>query len=209
MHVGLINYSTNPYEFDGELAASMCVNKEPSSKGFQSALKSGHLAVTEFLPLTFKVEGISRACLAQLTRHRHVSFCVESQRYCKVNTDKLWYVTPELLANNELFHNTMDIIADAYTKLIESGVRKEDARMVLPNACSTNLVMSMNAREFIHICNLRLCSRAQAEIRELFAQCKDRIKLIYPSIYKLCVPNCMTSVGCQEEHPCHNPNGYM
>lgn len=133
--------------------------------------ESGHLSTSEHAYFTFAIEGISRACSHQLVRHRHCSFSQQSQRYCTFQEDKLNYVIPAKIKNNpkalNIFQNTINIISKAYADLLELDIPAEDSRAILPNATKTNIVVSMNLRELIHLCNERLCTRAQGEIRQL------------------------------------------
>ena len=136
-----------------------------------------------------------------------------SQRYAKVNTNEEWYVTPESIKNNKytnggLIHrydSFMEEIAQFYNHMSEAGIPNEDARMVLPNACFTSIMVSFNARAFIEASTLRLCDKAQWEIRELFKLMRESIKDIYPTVYKLSVPNCYKSIGCIETVKCKSP----
>ncbi len=180
-----------------EEAASNCYDSEPSANGriMRACYNSGHHSVLEFADFTFHIEGVSRALLAQLTRHRLASFTVRSQRYCA--EDNFKYVIPEsIIVNNELeeykyFLNKCQLV---YNHLVESGVPAEDARMVLPNACETVIEIKMNGRELIHFMNERLCTRAQWEIRELAKlmkkavaehdeQCAEFAKFLVPKCY--------------------------
>ena len=159
-----------------EEAASNCYDSEPTADGriMKSCYKSGHHSVLEFADFTFHIEGVSRALLAQLTRHRVASFAVQSQRYCAKNDFE--YVTPKSIQNNkealECYFDIMNKINESYAKLQSFGVQNEDARFVLPNACDTVLNVKMNTRELIHFMNERLCTRAQWEIRELAQKMK-------------------------------------
>ena len=193
-----------------------CASTDGYVKNLEAALRSNHLSILEHLPLTWSIEGISRACLAQLTRHRHMSFSVQSQRYSKVKTwagetdgsYKSWYVLPKTIDLHDQpyiskkYEQLMDEIADFYNDMLEQGVPAEDARMILPNACKTSIVVSMNARSFLEAAQKRLCNKAQWEIRELFWQMRESIKDIYPSVYELAIPNC-----CKEYNPCGRPWG--
>ena len=162
-----------------EEAASNCYDSEPSADGkiMNACYKSGHWSVLEFADFTFHVEGVSRALLAQITRHRIASYAVRSQRYCAENGFQ--YVTPPSIQNNveALFCYTdiMKVIDEGYEKLQSFGIENEDARFVLPNACHTVHEVKMNGRELINFMNLRLCTRAQWEIRQLAQQMKKAV----------------------------------
>ena len=132
----------------------------------------GHHSVIEHAVFTFSVEGVSRALTHQLVRHRVASFSQQSQRY--VSMDSATYVTPHTIEGNadaeKLFDSVMDDIWDAYKKLEGMGIPAEDARYLLPNGCTTNITITMNARELLHFFSLRCCNRAQWEIREMADQ---------------------------------------
>ena len=177
------------------------IEQEPNTDLILKIARSGHLSTFEHVNCTFAIEGVSRSLLAQLTRHRLCSFSVQSQRYCKMDNN---FVIPYSLGNENrnLVGGILNKITDCYNKLIENGVKKEDARAILPNATCTNLVMTCNLRELIHICNLRLCKRAQAEIRELVALMKDEVIKELPFMKEFLVPNCnhcTESKGCKNE----------
>ena len=214
-HVG--NHVNLNYEHLAGIAAATCVDKfewgtDDYSKNMQSAINSGHLSIIEHLPLTFLVEDVSRALTHQLVRHRIASYSQQSQRYAKVQTNKDWYVIPKSITTpshnlqnegyfEEDYNNLMDNIADFYNRMCEDGIPNEDARMVLPNACFTSIMVSMNARSLVEQCSKRLCKRAQWEIRELYTQMVELIKDIYPTVYSMCVPPCKKD-GCKEKIPC-------
>lgn len=169
MKVTLTHYTKNPITCIEEAAAN-CYNSSPSGGLIaKSCYKSGHESVFEFADFTFHVAGVSRSLLAQLTRHRIASYSVRSQRYC--DEEYFTYVTPpDIKKYTELkqaYDAFMEVCNETYKTLVNNGVTKEDARMILPNACCTELEMKMNGRELMHFCNERLCARAQWEIREL------------------------------------------
>ena len=164
------------------------IEQEPNTDLILKIARSGHLSTFEHVNCTFAIEGVSRSLLAQLTRHRLCSFSVQSQRYCKMDNN---FVIPETLnENKEIIGKTLNQIVDCYNELIENGIKKEDARAILPNATCTNLVMTCNLRELIHICNLRLCKRAQTEIRELTDLMRKEVIRQLPFMKEFLVPNC-------------------
>lgn len=169
MKVYITNATENPMHAISA-AAGMCYGKnEYSAKRVGRCLKNGHTSVAEHVSATFRIEGISRSCLAQLTRHRMASFSVMSQRYCEVCGDD-WYVIPPSVieAGEEVgFCAEMEKAAKAYRRMLAKGVRKEDARFLLPEATKTSLVMTMNVRSLQNFLSLRLDKSAQWEIREL------------------------------------------
>lgn len=172
--------------------------------------KSGHHSVFEHINFTFAIEGISRACSHQLVRHRHCSFSQQSQRYVKFNEIN-FYEPNGILCNREadaIYNNFLKVVEETYNKLIELEVRPEDARCVLPNATLTNITMTLNLRELIHICNLRLCNRAQKEIRELVKLMVDEVlSTEYHWCKSYLQPKCEILGFCTEKNSCkRKPN---
>lgn len=191
-----------------EQAASVCYDSEPDFTAFKIAetcAKTGHLSVYEHSYFTFHVTGISRACLAQLTRHRHFSFSVRSQRYCDESRAEPVLPTSTDEDQDGIIADAYDYAWDAYDRLIKDGVAKEDARMVLPNGAPTELYASMNARALIEASHLRLCRRAQFEIRSLFMAMQCCVAPIAPDIANMMVPQCETNPQyqfCTEGESC-------
>ncbi|MFH1835590.1 MAG: FAD-dependent thymidylate synthase [Methanobacteriota archaeon] len=131
--------------------------------------KLGHLSTFEHAKATFKISGISRACSHQLVRHRHFSFSQMSQRY--VNERGFEYVTPPDVEGNseakKLFNSQVELARSAYEKLVDSGIRKEDARFLLPNAVATEMIVTANFRSLREFIQLRTTKAAQWEINNL------------------------------------------
>lgn len=199
MNVELIQQTSNPIETISQIA-SICYDSNPKDpmKLVNHLYKSGHHSVFEHIYFTFKIEGISRACSHQLVRHRMCSFTQRSQRYCA--EEGFFVVAPESIAKVDKkygYFGLMETIDNHYTELQALGVPKEDARYILPNACTTDLYLSCNLRELIHICNERLCSKAQWEIRELVQKMVD---LVDPELHFMLVPKCMSG-----RIICHTP----
>lgn len=199
MDVKLIRYTTEAEALCGE-AAAICTDYEDEIRALRGALGSGHESVIEHASFTFRVEGVSRALLAQITRHRLASFSVQSQRY--VQMDNMPYVTPPTIAGNDgakaAYDRLMGRIEEMYHLLIEHGIPAEDARFVLPNACCTQFVMTMNARELRHFSALRCCNRAQWEIRELADRMLRLCKEAAPGLFEQAGCACMQGKPCPE-----------
>ncbi len=192
-----------------EQAAATCYDSQPSEDGriIKACARSGHLSVWEHMNFTFYIKGISRACLAQLTRHRLMSFSVRSQRYCKEND--FGVVLPPSIAHNDqarqLYNNVIDYIRNAYGRMLDLGIPPEDTRFLLPNACETELTVTMNARELMHFCHERLCTRAQWEIRELAGEMAAAAADRVPVIATYLVPKCEINADypfCPERQGC-------
>ena len=195
MKVELIQQTENPIETIATIA-SICYDSDPQNPmGLVKHLyKNGHHSVFEHVYFTFKISGISRACSHQLVRYRHFSFTQRSQRYC--GEANFGYVTPP--DSDYEYDAAMLCANDYYMDLVFKGVPKEDARMVLPNACETELYLSCNLRELIHMANERLCTRAQWEIHDVV---KEMVNLVDPNLKFMLVPKCQSGyMICQE--PC-------
>lgn len=173
----------------------------------KKVLESGHESIAESVYFTFAIQDVSRVLLAQLTRHRAgVVFNVQSQRYVDYSDKFLASTIPDSIVNNkeatDIYMNVLEKSKEAYDKLVDLKIPAEDARYVLPNATCTNITMSVNLRELMHICNLRLCTRAQEEIRELFGMIKLAVELKEPRLSSLLVPNCEKDGFCKEHKCC-------
>lgn len=190
MKVTLIQATPNPIETIAQIA-SICYDSNPKNPlGLVKHLyKNGHHSVFEHIYFTFKIEGISRACSHQLVRHRHCSFTQRSQRYC--SEDGFEYVTPpsvgKIDTTKEFYGVSICACERDYDTLRWYDIPNEDARYLLPNACATELYLSCNLRELIHIANERLCSRAQWEIRDLV---KEMVSLVDDELKFMLVPKC-------------------
>ena len=166
---------------------------------------SGHYSTIEHIQLTFAIQNVSRACTHQLVRHRHMSFSQKSQRYVK-EKGEFDYIMPKSIENNsELAKKFEDFIqntSNLYQEFIEAGILAEDARSILPNAAASSLVASLNLRELIHLANLRLCTRAQAEIRSLVKAMVDEVIKKEPWLKPYLVPKCERLGYCDEDKSC-------
>ena len=201
MHVTLIQQTPNPIETIAQIA-SICYDSDPKDplKLVKHLYRNGHHSCFEHVYFTFKIEGISRACSHQLVRHRHCSFTQRSQRYCDENGFS--FVTPPSVEDEmdvELAYETNIGSVKNWYRFWSSRIPKEDARYVLPNACTTSLYLSCNLRELIHIANERLCSRAQWEIRKLV---QKMVSLVDSDLQFMLEPKCKSG-----RIICNNPCG--
>ena len=180
-------------------------DEEKMLKLIERVVGSGHYSTIEHIQVTYAISNVSRACTHQLVRHRHMSFSQKSQRYVKEKGQFDYLIPPTIEKNEELkkkFVDFMGEISQKYTEFVEAGVPAEDARAVLPNACATSIVTSMNLRELIHVANLRLCTRAQTEIRMMVkAMCDELIK-VEPWLKPYLVPKCERLGFCDEDKSC-------
>ena len=226
--VTLLAYTPNP-EKTVASAAKLCYSSSnvqgimegltaEKTKSFVEMLSEiGHESPVEHASFTFGIEGVSRAFLAQVTRHRLASYSVQSQRYVK--KEEFDYITPpEVAADTEalaVYQKAMQSAAEAYQKITEvlsekhkkqfllSGMEEkaakraaekkaiEDARFVLPNACDTKMVMTINARSLLNFFRHRCCNRAQWEIRDVAEQMYRLVYAVAPNIFKNAGPSCL------------------
>ena len=180
-------------------------DEEKMLKLIERVISSGHYSTIEHIQVTFAISNVSRACTHQLVRHRHMSFSQKSQRYVKEKGEFDYLIPPTIDKNPELkekFINFMGEISKMYCEFTEAGIPAEDARAVLPNAASTSIVASLNLREMIHIANLRLCSRAQYEIRKMVQAMCDELVAEEPWLKPYLVPKCERYGFCDEDKSC-------
>ena len=177
----------NISEYIGYISGT-CTNKSGKNDNNRAIanLQQGHMSVFEHMSFTWKIEGLSRACTHQLVRHRLASFTQESQRYVKL-TDEIsdWFVTPKSIiesGHEKDYKKQCKRAFKLYSKLIEDGVKAEDARYILPNATKTTICVTMNLREFLHFYKLRSDSHSQWEIQELAERMRYEIELFYPEL---------------------------
>ena len=232
--VYLLAHTPNP-EHTIACAAKLCYSSskvselnenltdEQASSFVDMLSQIGHESPIEHASFTFGIEGVSRALLAQITRHRMASFSVKSQRY--VREGSFEYITPPEIAEIpealKVFEEIMAEDQKRYDRLSEILKEKhkntfiaegkddktaerlaekkaiEDARFVLPNACETQMVMTMNARSLMNFFKIRCCKRAQWEIQDVANQMLALVSAVAPNLFKNAGPSCLRG-GCSE-----------
>lgn len=189
-----------------ERSSADLLGSQDPEKTLNAIVGMGHYSVIEHATFTFSVEGVSRALTHQLVRHRIASFSQQSQRY--VSLDEPTYVIPETVRSDPelmaIYTSTMEKIWKAYTEM-EKKIPSEDARYVLPNGCTTNITITMNARELLHFFSLRCCNRAQWEIRELAENMLALCKGVSPTIFKNAGPPCVKGPCPEGKLSCGKP----
>lgn len=196
---------------------------ENIEKFLNMLMSFGHQSPIEHISFSFAVEGVSRTLTHQLVRHRIASYSQRSQRY--VTEGQFQYIVPPAIENDEharrIFVEAMENDQKAYDKIsellrnkyikenIENGMSEkkaashaekkaiEDARYVLPNACETKIMITMNARTLLHFFSVRCCNRAQWEIRAMADEMLKEVKNVAPTIFKKAGPSC-TYGTCSE-----------
>ena len=215
VYVVLLSYTPHPERTIAAAArvstsavgASELVEKlapEAVSRLIDRLISSGHLSPLEHASFTFAIEGISRVTSHQLVRHRMASYTQQSQRY--VSLKEFNYITPATIsAKGELgakYHQTVGDAYRLYLEMLDAGIPAEDARYVLPGAVETRLMMTMNARELIHVCSLRLCLKAQWEIIDLFEKVKAEVEKVAPRLGAELKAKCYRLGYCVEAESC-------
>jgi len=189
-------------------------DEEDDAKMVRRIVEMGHLSTVEHVSMTFLLTGVSRAMTHQLVRHRLASYSQRSQRY--VCEEGFSYIMPPQVKGKtvqkedgttvdaaDYFAETMEILADRYGRLLDalgrSGEsRNQDARYLLPNACETAILVTMNARELWHFFGERLCLRAQWEIRGVARKMFELAKDYCPVLFENVGPKCIMQKGCPE-----------
>lgn len=197
---------------------------EEKTASFLEMLGSiGHESPIEHASFTFGIQGVSRSLLAQITRHRIASYSVQSQRYVKENAFE-FVLPPEIEAIPEAkeeflrameedqkhYENLTALLKEKHRRELlaqgedeKSANRKaekkaiEDARFVLPNACATKMICTMNARSLLNFFTHRCCNRAQWEIRALAVEMLKEVKAVAPHIFEKAGPPCLRG-NCPE-----------
>ncbi len=233
MKVTLIEHTPNP-EKTIAVAAKMCYSNtdleyltdnltpEKIESFIELLSEIGHESPIEHVSFTFGIEGVSRALLAQITRHRIASFSVQSQRYVKNKDD--FYIPEEIEKNilaKEIYNESISKSFENYIKLVdilqESYINKgmnikdaekkaiENARYVLPNASETKMVVTMNLRSLKNFFKLRCCNRAQDEIREVADEMLRLCKEVSPILFKNMGAGCVSGKCPEGKMSCGKP----
>lgn len=211
--VELVQHTYDPQELIA-LAAKLCysdadilelkngVESKDQSKFIQRLMDMGHESPLEHASFTFAISGVSRSFLAQITRHRIASFSVQSQRYVgqKHDVGEFNYILPPAIEKMgevaiRKYHEQMSTMQKWYNEWVDAlgnagESSNEDARFVLPNAAETRMLVTMNVRELLHFFELRCCSRAQWEIREVAWQMLAKCKEVAPILFQYAGPRC-------------------
>lgn len=193
------------------------LTEEKTAEFVEMLMEIGHESPIEHASFTFGIEGVSRAFLAQITRHRIASYSVQSQRYVKESAFE-YVVPPEIekhpQAKEEFlrameedqkhYEKITEILTKAHTQtLVSNGMKQEqaekkavkmaieDARFVLPNACDTKMICTFNARSLMNFFAHRCCSRAQWEIRDVADQMLQLVKAVAPTLFRQAGPPCL------------------
>lgn len=173
MQVKLLRITDDAANFIGECSA-ICYNsstdRSANIKRAVACKEKGHLATLRFAHATFHISGISRICSHQFVRSKHLDFLQRSQRYCKEEDPEFIY--PDYAYGDykdqyikDIFTKHTEASTKLYNQLLRLGMRKEDARFVLPEATTTELIVTGNFQAWLDFIKLRADTHAQWEIR--------------------------------------------
>ena len=170
-------------------------------------LSSGHYSTLEHASYTFAIEGVSRAMTHQLVRHRLASYNQQSQRYVAFSEEPEFILPRSVVdaGQEEAFRKAASASFEAYRSLVEAGVPAEDARYLLPNACETKIVVTMNMRELLHFFELRCCNRAQWEIRAVACRMLELVRPTAPLVFAHAGPGCVRGACPEGKMSCGRP----
>lgn len=217
MKVTLLNHSPEPEKIIAA-AARLCytskeidellegLTEEKVDKFIDKLTSLGHESPLEHVTFTFGIEGISRACSHQLVRHRMASYSQKSQRY--VDESGFQYIIPQTVIDKNMddeYNYLMYHIEEVYKDLRAAGVEAEDARMVLPNACTTSIIVTMNVRSLLNFFKHRTCNRAQWEIRALAVKMLILCREISPKLFAKAGASCMHGSCSEGSMSCGKP----
>lgn len=185
MKVDLKFITPDAENFIGEMSG-ICYSADISDrtkniKRTAKCVNDHHLATTRFASATFHISGISRVCSHQLVRHKFLDFLQRSQRYCK-ETD-VEFVLPEALRDNSFVKDHLAECQKLYNILIANGVKKEDARFIMPEATPTEIVVTGSMQAWLDFIKLRADKHAQAEIREVAKTINNELNKHCPNIF--------------------------
>jgi thymidylate synthase (FAD) len=218
LQVSLLYHTENP-ELAIATAARQCyapvsaaelmqkMDDAAAHKVLKTIMGSGHYSALEHASYTFAIDGVSRSLTHQLVRHRLASFNQQSQRYVKAGEVNV-VTPPSVSAEDEAlaaFDKAIDTSYDVYAQLLAAGIPAEDARYVLPNACVTKIVVTMNIRELLHFFELRCCNRAQWEIRALACKMLELAEPTAPFIFMDAGPGCRRGHCPEGKMTCNKP----
>lgn len=189
MKVTLLNHTNDPEFVIGQMAGicygSQSDDREKNIKRASHCVNKGHLATLRFAYATFHVSGISRICSHQFVRSKHLDFLQRSQRYCDETQSDI--VIPDAVSagatNLSQFNHAVEQCYKTYESLIRQGVKKEDARFVLPSCTTTELIVVGNFQAWVDFIKLRNTKEAQSEIRNVATEIKKQLSEIAPRIF--------------------------
>jgi thymidylate synthase (FAD) len=160
----------------------------------EKRLETGHASPLEQVWFEFAISGVSRAFSHQLVRHRiGISFEQQSQRYVAFKGGEFPHTVPDTVRKAGFADKMEQAFADLgrlYQEMLDAGVPAEDARFLIPNAAQTNFKITVNLQSLLHICDLRLCTRAQWEFRKVASLMRAEVNRPFPELARYLQPKC-------------------
>jgi len=210
MSVEIIRHTENPGELVRE-ALNRTMKKDAPNSGVVSSntlaflINANHGSIIEHVSFTFDIKGVSRAFLAQITRHRMASYTSSSQHYQDYRDYPM--VVSEAMKNDEIAESCLTIALDNYKYLVDQHETKpEEARMILPNACEVNLLWTINARSLSNFISQRACRRNVEEMRIFASHVINELEMIWVEFARVLGPECYRLGVClQGKMSCGKP----
>lgn len=166
------------------------ISDSSAEKFILNILKRGHESVIEHEKITVRII-CDRGVTHEIVRHRIASYSQESTRYCNYSNDKfgneLTFIKPcfwnDEDINMKIWKESMSFIEKKYFEMINSGAKPEQARSILPNSLKSEIVVTMNLREWRHFFKLRNSPSAHPQMREVAGMILKAFKEILPVIF--------------------------
>lgn len=213
MKITITKIDKNPLDWIGKVAGTCwgadTSDTEKNIKRAKECMSSGHDRTLEFTTIDLEIEDISIRAGRELYTHVvGTSKLQSSTRY--INEQNFTFYTPSKIKNNheqhQIFIDCMQNIQTTYKKLVESGIPKEDAANVLPLGAHSKIVLRINLRSLINMCNQRMCMRAYAEMREFIRLLKKELEQVSSEWKWICdeylQPKCFRNGICHEKYSC-------
>jgi thymidylate synthase (FAD) len=160
----------------------------------EQRMETGHASPLEQVWFEFAISGVTRAFSHQFVRHHiGISFEQQSQRYVAFKKGEFPFTIPDTVRDHGFgpkMEEAFERLGELYEEMVQGGVPAEDARFLIPNAANTNFKVVVNFAELLHICDLRLCTRAQWEFRRVASQMRAQINRSFPELAKYIQPKC-------------------
>ena len=173
------------------------ITEDSAERFVKSIIARGHESVLEHVSISVRVI-CDRGVTHEIVRHRIASYSQESTRFCNYSNDKfgneLTFIKPIFNKYNcdagmyDTFEDTCRFIEERYFEMLKHGATPQEARSILPNSIKTEIVMTMNLREWRHFFKLRCDKAAHPQTREIanmiLKEFKEKIPVIFDDLYE-------------------------
>jgi len=185
--------AVKPAEIDARIEEER-ITRQQMLDFIEKRLETGHSSPLEQVWFEYAISGVTRAFSHQFVRHRiGISFEQQSQRYVAFKEGEFPYTLPESVRAAGLADRMESAFVDLgrlYQEMLDAGVPAEDARFLIPNAAQTNFKITVNFQSLLHICDLRLCTRAQWEFRKVASLMRAEVNRVAPELARYLQPKC-------------------